>query len=77
MQKMGLETREPCSEQWILHDPAESCPAAVGMLWYAYKIGPQLCALSCVIILPASKLCPAGDKGALKHTSVTPYHSRL
>jgi hypothetical protein len=58
MQKMGMETREPCSEQWILHDPAESCPAAVGMLWYAYKIGPQLCALSCVIILPASKTMP-------------------
>ena len=39
----------PCSEQWILHDPAKSCPAAVRLDY----VGLQLWAPSCLIILTA------------------------
>ena len=44
-QKWKWKPVSPCSEQWILHDPAKSCPAAVRF----DMVRLQLCALSCVI----------------------------
>ena len=47
MQKMGMETREPCSEQRILHDPAESCPAAVRYAMGCLDWTTTLCVIMC------------------------------
>jgi len=47
MQKMGTETREPRSEQSILHDPAESCPAAVRYAMVCLDRTTTLCVIMC------------------------------
>ena len=42
-----METREPCSEQSILHDPAESCPAAVRYAMVCLDRTTTLCVIMC------------------------------